>query len=112
MKFLEHLFLQNTSGGCFCTVGTTVFENIVVRNGKKRNHNKVSYNYLGYPTQADHNSRRSQYSLVTCNVWKPSAFIFPFLSKEQKSFKKYSIIQFICKIHTHMICVSMISSIM
>ena len=90
--------------------------------------NKVSYNYLGSPTQAGHNSRRSHYShvffilfscfncgtfektLVTCNVQKPGVFIFPFPSKEQKSFKKYSIIQFICTIHTHMTCISMISS--
>ena len=67
-------------------VGTTVFENIVVRNGKKHSHNKVSYNYLVSPTQADHNLRRLGYSpvlfvlfncfscgkfektLVTCNV--------------------------------------------
>ena len=66
--FKNPFFLKNTSGGCFFTVGTTVFENIVVRNRKKNDHNKVFYNYLGSPTQADHNSRRSQYSLVTCNV--------------------------------------------
>ena len=46
------------------TLGTAVLENIVIRNGKKHNHNKVYYNYLGSPTQADHNSRRSQYSHV------------------------------------------------
>ena len=68
------------------TLGTTVLENIVIRNGKKHSHNKVSHSYLGPPTQANHNSRRSQYShvffilfscfscgkfekiLVTCNV--------------------------------------------
>ena len=57
----------------------------VVRSGKKHNHNKVSYNYLGSSTQADHNSRRSQYSLVICNVQKPGIFIIVFLPKEQKS---------------------------
>ena len=44
------------------TLGTTVLENIVIRNGMKLNHSKVSHNYLGSPTQADHNSRRSKYS--------------------------------------------------
>ena len=39
-------------------------ESIVVRNGKKHSHSKVSCNYLGSPTQADHNSRRLQYSRV------------------------------------------------
>ena len=53
-------------------------------------------------------------TLVTCNVKNPGLFIFPFLSTEQKCFKKYSIIQFTCTIHKHMICISMImiSSIM
>ena len=37
------------------TAGTTVVENIVVRNGKKYGCNKGSYNYLGSPTQEDHN---------------------------------------------------------
>ena len=46
------------------TLRTAVLENIVIRNGKKHNHNKVSYNYFGSPTQADHNSRRSKYSPV------------------------------------------------
>ena len=68
------------------TLGITVLKNIVVRNGKKHIHNKVSYNYLGSPTEADHNSRRSQYphiffilfscfgfvkfekTVVTCNI--------------------------------------------
>ena len=27
----------------YCTVGTTGFENIAVRNGKKHSHNKVTY---------------------------------------------------------------------
>ena len=35
------------------TLGTTVFKNIAIRNGKKHSHNLVS------PTQADHNSRKS-----------------------------------------------------
>ena len=46
------------------TLGTTVLKNIVIKNGKKHNHNKISFNYLGPPTQADLNSRRSQYSHV------------------------------------------------
>ena len=61
-----------------------------------------SSKYLGSPIQADHNSRRSQYShvffilfscfscekfekiLVTCNVEKPELFTFSFLTQEQK----------------------------
>ena len=54
VKFLRTAFLQNTSGGCFCTLDTKVLENIVRRNGKKHSHVKFSYNYLGSPTQADH----------------------------------------------------------
>ena len=46
-----------------CTGGTTVLENIVVRNGKKHSV-KVSYNYLGSPVQGYPNSKRSQYSHV------------------------------------------------
>ena len=38
--------------------------NIVIRNGKKHNLNKGSYNYLRSPTEEDHNSKRSQYSHV------------------------------------------------
>ena len=67
----------------------------------KHSHNKVSYNHLESPTQADHNSRRSHYSpvfsflfscsscgklentLVTFNLQKPCLFIFSFLTKEQ-----------------------------
>ena len=41
-----------------------VLGNIVIINGKNHSQNNVSYNYLGSPTQADHNSRRSQYSHV------------------------------------------------
>ena len=70
-EIFKNIFFYKTppvAASLFFTVGTTVFENTVVRNRKKHNHNKVSYNYLGSPTQADHNSRRSQYSLVTCNV--------------------------------------------
>ena len=73
-----------------------------IRNEKKHNHNKVSYNYLGSPTQADHSSGGSQYShlffilficfncgklkktLVTCNVQKPDFLIFSSLTKEQE----------------------------
>ena len=40
------------------------------------------------PTQADHNSWRSQYleekTLVTYNVWKQGLSVFEFLTKEQK----------------------------
>ena len=41
-----------------------------MRKGKKHSHNKLSYNYHGSPTQADHNSKRSQYSHIffTCLV--------------------------------------------
>ena len=39
-------------------------ETIVVRHGKKHSHSKVSHNCLGSATQADHNSRRLQYSSV------------------------------------------------
>ena len=39
------------------TLGTIVLENMVIRNEKKHSHNKVSYNYFGPPTQADHSSR-------------------------------------------------------
>ena len=45
----------------YCTTGTTVLENIVVRKEKKHSHNNVSYNNLGSPIKADHNSKRSQY---------------------------------------------------
>ena len=55
-KFLTTAFLHNTSGGCFCTLGTTALENIVKRNGKKRSQNTFSYNFLGSPAQADYNS--------------------------------------------------------
>ena len=46
------------------TLETSVPENIVIRNGKKHGHNKVSYDYLACPTQVDHSSIRSQYSHV------------------------------------------------
>ena len=67
------------------TLGTTVLENIVRRNGKKHR----GYYYPEYPTQADHNSGRSQYShiffillscfscgkfektFLTCSAYKP-----------------------------------------
>ena len=55
---------QNTSGSCFCTLGTTVLENIVRRNGKEHSHDKFSYNYLRSPSQADYILWRSQYSHV------------------------------------------------
>ena len=66
--FKNTFFLKNTSSCCFFTMGTTVFENIAVRTRKKHSHIKVSYNYLEYPTQLDHNSRRSQYSHVFFTV--------------------------------------------
>ena len=44
------------------TLGETVLKNLVIRNGKEHSHNKVSDNYLGSPTQADHhNPRGSQH---------------------------------------------------
>ena len=43
------------------TLGATILEKIVIRNGKKHSHNMVFYNYLGSPTQSGDNSRRSQY---------------------------------------------------
>ena len=87
----------------YCTAGAAVLEDIFVRNGKKHNHNKVSYNYLQSPIQADHNSSWSQYSfaffflfsffcfsrekfektLITSYVLKPGLFISSFLTKEQ-----------------------------
>ena len=91
------------------TLGTTVLENIVIRNGEEHSHNKVSYNCLESLTQADHNLKRSQYShvfstlltcfsygkfektLVTCNVW-PGLSMFSFLTKEPKT-KKIIIIK-------------------
>ena len=85
MKFLRTPFFTENFRWLLLYVGTTVLQNIVVRSGEKHNHNKVSYNYLGSSTQADHNSRRSQYSLVICNVQKPGIFIIVFLPKEQKS---------------------------
>ena len=84
------------------TLGPTVLKNIVIRNGKKHGHKKVSYEYLGSPTQADHNSRRSRYSplftilfrcfscgkfqkaLVTCIIQKPGHYIFLFPTEDQK----------------------------
>ena len=86
-------------------LGTAVLENIVIRNEKKHSHHKVSYTYLGSPTQADHNSRRSQYlhaffilfscysrgklekTLVTFSIQNSSLFIFSFHTKEQKNKK-------------------------
>ena len=50
------------------TLGTTVLENIVVRNRKKHSHNKVFYNYQGSLNQADHSSKRSQYSHMFFNL--------------------------------------------
>ena len=43
------------------TLRTIVPENLVMRNRRKRSHNKFSYNYLGSPTWTDHSLRRSQY---------------------------------------------------
>ena len=71
-NFYEQLFLQNTTGGCFCTLRTTVPEDIDRRNGKKDSHNKFSCNYMGSATQADRNSWISQYSdektFIICNA--------------------------------------------
>ena len=64
-KFLSTAFLHNTSGDCFCTLGTTVRRNNKVRRNKKeRSQNKFFHNYLGSPTQTDYNSWRSEYSHV------------------------------------------------
>ena len=44
---------------------------------KKHNHNMVSYNYLGSPTQTDFNSRRSQYShvfFILCSCFNSGKF--------------------------------------
>ena len=51
-KFLRTAFFIEH----FCTLGTTVPEDMDRRNGKKYSHNKFPYNYMGSPTQADHNS--------------------------------------------------------
>ena len=69
---------------------------------ERNSHNKVFYNYIGFPTQADHYLKRSLYpyvffflfscfssgkfekTLVTCNVQKSDLFVFSFLTKEQK----------------------------
>ena len=85
----------------YCTAGTAVLEDIFIRNRKKHSHNKVSYNYLQSPIQADHNSSWSQYSyvfffsfscfsrekfektLINSYVLKPGLFISSFLTKEQ-----------------------------
>ena len=45
---------ENISVLSYCTARITVPENIVVRNGKRHSHNKLSYIYIGYPIQADH----------------------------------------------------------
>ena len=41
------------------TLRTIVLENLVMRNRRKHNHNKFSYNYLGSPTRTEHSLRRS-----------------------------------------------------
>ena len=56
MLITKLMYCRNYS---YCTVGTAVLENTFVRNGKKHSHNKISYNYLGCPTQADQNSGSS-----------------------------------------------------
>ena len=55
-NFYEQPFLQNT-GGCFCTSGTTVLENIVRRNGKKHSQVGVS------------NSSGSQFMKIIIFTW-------------------------------------------
>ena len=86
-KLLRTPLSKNTCERSLLYLGTTLLENIAIRKEKKHSHNKVSYNYLGYATQADLNSNRLQYShiffilfcwfficgkfesaLVTCNV--------------------------------------------
>ena len=74
VKFLGTAFLQNTSGGCFCTLGTKVLGNIIRKNGKKHSHVKFSYNYLGSPVKQitfceDHNIHKySLFCLVVLAV--------------------------------------------
>ena len=85
--------------------------------------------HVRFPTQADHNSRRSQYSHVfftflssfICGKFEKifllvthrnQVFLYFHFYLKNKSSKKYSIIQFICTIHIQMICRSMISGIM
>ena len=55
-KFPRKAFSTEHLRCCFCISGITVPEDIDRRNGKKHSHNKFSYNYVGSPTQADHNS--------------------------------------------------------
>ena len=77
-------------------LGTTVLENMVIRNGKKHSCSKVSNNYLGSLTQEDHNIHlHSLFCLVflvvensrkpLLIVTHPGLFIFSFLTKERKS---------------------------
>ena len=56
----------------YCTAGTSVLENIVVRNRKKYSHNKVSYNYLRATIQEDHDIHT--YSLFCLVVLKFEKF--------------------------------------
>ena len=88
---------KNLNFDIYC-LGTTVLENIVIRNGKKHSNNKVSYNYLGSPTQAHHNSRRSQHShaffilfscfscgkfekTLVCYIYRNQVFLYIFFLK-------------------------------
>ena len=77
-------------------LGTTVLENMVIRNGKKHSCSKVSNNYLESLTQEDHNIHlHSLFCLVflvvensrkpLLIVTHPGLFIFSFLTKERKS---------------------------
>ena len=71
------------------TLGTTVLENIVTRNAKKHNHDKVSYNCLESTTQADHNSRRSLYSHVLFILFTFLYYVFFYFHfKKEKSNKR------------------------
>ena len=69
------------------TLGTTVIENIVIKNGRKHSGNKVSYNYLGpqlkqITIQEDHNIQTySLVCLVVLHCIKNEVFIKDFFSK-------------------------------
>ena len=76
-KFLKNTFFKRTLPIATCaSVATTVFENIVVRNRKKYSQNKVSYKFLGSPTQSDHSlfylvalaMGKFEKTLLTCNI--------------------------------------------
>ena len=54
---------------------------MVIRNGKKHSHDKVSYNYLRYPIQADHNIHMFLVVLAEENSRKPFLLVTSGISK-------------------------------